>query len=278
MLLAVTCAVTTAALEFEIDVTTPMSVVVACLPMLAIYPVAISGVTFALASRVAHQNRRLEEMGRTDDLTGLANRRKGFAVAEAELERHRRSGRAVTLLMLDVDRFKDINDRHGHPAGDDVLCGVADVLRKTCRATDTPCRYGGDEFLLILPETDLRGAQGVADRIRAQLEGRAFDRAPGPAMHGGQRRGGRSESRTPRHQRMDTARRRRAVSREGARPRSLRRGRRGRCGHAGATRTRARRRGLARRADAGWRRAAYPSAPPPGTKSCRWWWASSADS
>jgi diguanylate cyclase len=178
MLLAVTCAVTAAALGFEIDVTTPMSVVVACLPLLAIYPVALSSVTFALASRVVHQNRRLEEMGRTDELTGLANRRKGFAVAEAELERHRRSGRAVTLLMLDIDRFKDINDRHGHPAGDDVLCGLADALRKTCRATDTPCRYGGDEFLLILPETDLRGAQGVADRIRAQLEGRVFDRAP----------------------------------------------------------------------------------------------------
>lgn len=179
MLLAVTCAATTAALGFEIDVTTPMSVIVACLPLLAIFPVAISSVTFALASRVAHQNRRLEEMGRTDALTGLANRRKGIAVAAAELERHRRSGRAVTLLMLDIDRFKDINDRHGHPAGDDVLCGLADVLRKTCRATDTPCRYGGDEFLLILPETDLRGAQGVADRIRAQLEGRVFNRAPG---------------------------------------------------------------------------------------------------
>jgi len=178
MLLAVACALASAALGFPLGVVSPMSVVVACLPLLVIYPLAISSVTHALTRRVAQQNRRLEEMGRTDGLTGLANRRKIFAVVEAELARHRRTGRPAVLVMLDIDRFKDINDRYGHPAGDEVLRGVADVLRQCCRATDMPSRYGGDEFLMLLPETDLRGAEEMALRVRRQLEVLAFAFAP----------------------------------------------------------------------------------------------------
>ena len=156
-----------------------MPVLVACMPFLAVYPIAISHLTFVLASRVTQQNRRLEEMGRTDGMTALANRRKLFDVADAELARHRRTGRPLALLMVDIDRFKLINDRFGHPAGDEVLCGVADVLRTCCRATDTPARYGGDEFLVVLPETDLRGAEEVALRIRRELDALEFERAPG---------------------------------------------------------------------------------------------------
>ncbi|MFO1398138.1 MAG: diguanylate cyclase [Burkholderiales bacterium] len=179
MLQAVVCALTWALLGFPLDIVTPMPVLVACMPFLAVYPIAISHLTFVLASRVAQQNRRLEEMGRTDGMTALANRRKLFDVAEAELARHRRTGRPLALLMVDIDRFKLINDRFGHPAGDEVLCGVADVLRACCRATDTPARYGGDEFLVVLPETDLRGAEEVALRIRRELDALAFERAPG---------------------------------------------------------------------------------------------------
>ncbi|MCC7326780.1 MAG: diguanylate cyclase [Burkholderiales bacterium] len=178
MLLAVTCALVSAALGFPLELYTPMSVIVACLPLLAIYPVAVSAATYALARKVGQQNRSLAEMGRTDSLTGLANRRKCLEVVQAEYARHSRAGRPATLLMLDVDRFKDINDRFGHPAGDEVLCGVAACLRRCCRSTDTAGRYGGDEFLLVLPETDLAGAQGVAARIRAELETLAFRRAP----------------------------------------------------------------------------------------------------
>jgi len=179
--LAVGCAVTSALLGFPVDVATPMPVIVACLPFLVVYPLAISNVAYALARRVTEQNRRLEELGRTDVLTGLANRRQGFAVAEGELSRHFRTGRPVSLLILDVDRFKSINDRFGHPVGDAILRGVATVLRECCRATDTPARYGGDEFMLILPETDLAGAEEVAARIRRHLERMSFKQAPGLA-------------------------------------------------------------------------------------------------
>ncbi len=177
--LAAGCAVTSALLGFPVDVATPMPVIYACLPFLVVYPMAISNVAYTLARRVTEQNRRLEELGRTDVLTGLANRRQGFAVADAELSRHFRTGRPVSLLVLDIDRFKNINDRFGHPAGDAILRGVATALRECSRATDTPARYGGDEFMLILPETDLAGAEEVAARIRRYLERMTFKQAPG---------------------------------------------------------------------------------------------------
>jgi len=180
-LLAGGCAITSALLGFPVDTTTPMSVIIACLPFLVVYPMAISKVAYELAREVTRQNRRLEELGRTDVLTGLANRRQCYRVAEVELERHFRTGRPVALMIVDIDHFKAINDRHGHPVGDAVLCAVADVLRQCCRVMDTTARYGGDEFLLILPETDIRGAEEVAARIRRQMAMLAVEAVPGLA-------------------------------------------------------------------------------------------------
>lgn len=180
-LMATGCAATSALTGFPVDVATPMSVVVACLPFLVVYPAAISAVTYELAREITRQNRRLEEVGRTDALTGLANRRQCYRVAEVELERHFRSGRPVVLMMIDIDHFKRVNDRYGHPAGDAVLCAVAEALRQCCRAIDTTGRYGGDEFLLVLPETDIKGAAEVAARIRRQMQALAVAGVPGLA-------------------------------------------------------------------------------------------------
>jgi len=177
-LLLACCALTSAALGFPVGLETPMPVIVACIPLLLVYPVAVSGVSFRLASKLARQNKRLDELGRTDGLTGLANRRQCFALAETELARHYRTGRPAALLIMDIDHFKDINDRYGHPMGDEVLCSVAGILRRCCRETDTPTRYGGDEFLVMLPETDLRGAEEAARRIRGELETLRFENAP----------------------------------------------------------------------------------------------------
>jgi diguanylate cyclase len=168
---------TSAALGVPIDIATPMSVVVASIPFLVAYPLAISSVTYSLASKLARQNRRLDELGRIDALTGLYNRRQGFAMAETELARHRRTRRPAVLIILDIDHFKGINDRYGHPTGDDVLRGVAETMRGSCRAVDVVARYGGDEFLLVFPETELRGAEVVAKRIR-RLDALPFDSAP----------------------------------------------------------------------------------------------------
>jgi diguanylate cyclase len=178
MVMAAMCAATSAILGFPVSVATPMSVILACLPIMIVYPIAISGAAYSLARKVAQQNRRLEELGRIDILTGLANRRHCFAEAVAELARYRRTRRPASLMILDVDQFKTINDRYGHPVGDEVLCGLARVLRACCRAIDTPARHGGDEFMLVLPETDLHGAAELAERIRAQLSSFRIERAP----------------------------------------------------------------------------------------------------
>lgn len=177
--LIATCILTSAALGFAVEIETPMSVVVACVPFLVAYPMAISNVMYALANKVAQRNRWLAQLSSTDELTGLANRRQGFAAAEHALARHRRNGAPAVLVVLDIDRFKEANDRYGHPAGDQILRHVATMLRQCSRATDTPARYAGDEFLLVLPETDLQGAAEMAQRIREHLAGTVFEKAPG---------------------------------------------------------------------------------------------------
>lgn len=177
--LLLACIVTALLIGFPVALHTPMPVLLACVPLLVAYPLSICKVNWDLASRVVHQNRRLDEVGRTDELTGLANRRHGLAVAEAELLRARETGRAVSLILLDIDHFKRINDLQGHHAGDDVLRGVAQALRGSRSGSDTPVRYGGDEFILILPETDLDGAQETAARIQAEVAALTFERVPG---------------------------------------------------------------------------------------------------
>ena len=94
----------------------------------------------------------------TDELTGLANVRALHAILEREIERARRFGNSVGLVMVDLDDFKRVNDTHGHQRGDDVLPAVAGVLRDFSRDIDAPARYGGEELAVVLPGTDAEGA------------------------------------------------------------------------------------------------------------------------
>lgn len=115
---------------------------------------------------VVSAQRKLREMATTDSLTGLSNRRHMSYLAEKALARFQRSGHPVGFLLLDVDHFKSINDAYGHEAGDRVLVCVADVIRKELRAQDLIGRWGGEEFLAILPDTDTAKAQASAERVR----------------------------------------------------------------------------------------------------------------
>ncbi len=111
---------------------------------------------------------RLRQLSITDPLTGVFNRRHYFEVAEQELARARRYGRATSLLALDIDHFKRINDTHGHAVGDEALRLFADACRGILRSNDLLGRMGGEEFAILLPETDMAGAHMVAERIRSR--------------------------------------------------------------------------------------------------------------
>lgn len=126
--------------------------------------------TAALAVHNAAMHERITRLAVTDELTGLANRRRFMEVLRQEVQRARRYSRPLTLLMIDLDRLKQINDTTGHAAGDVMLRGVADSIRASVRATDYAARLGGDEFAALLPETGRDDGLAIAERIRAQVE------------------------------------------------------------------------------------------------------------
>ena len=128
--------------------------------------------TKALVEELTKQNDRLEELVFFDELTGLRNRRAVLHELEMLLAAARRHGHRLSVLMLDVDRFKPINDEHGHRAGDEVLRAVGKRLNERLRREDLAGRLGGDELLVVLPETDAGGAAIAADAIRQAINER----------------------------------------------------------------------------------------------------------
>ena len=118
----------------------------------------------------------LERLALTDRLTGLSNRHAGEQALEREFARARRTKAPFSLVVLDIDHFKSVNDRFGHAAGDEVLTQVSKVLTSILRASDLAIRWGGDEFLVLLPDVSLAGAAAFAERARSQVESLTFAR------------------------------------------------------------------------------------------------------
>jgi diguanylate cyclase (GGDEF)-like protein len=135
-------------------------------PLLAlVVPAASVTVLVAVRERLLHEREALRDVALSDPLTGIANRRLLLARADYEIARHHRAQRSFALVMLDLDGFKLLNDRFGHPAGDDLLRDVALALMRSMRAQDTVARIGGDEFCVLAPETDEPGTKRLAARI-----------------------------------------------------------------------------------------------------------------
>lgn len=135
--------------------------------------VEVHGVTRDISERKALRL-ELERQAATDSLTGIANRRHFLNTAQKEIERCKRHGGSLSLLMLDIDHFKDVNDSFGHATGDRALQAIAQTCGEELRSTDLCGRIGGEEFALLLVETDLKEACGVAERILARVEAIEF--------------------------------------------------------------------------------------------------------
>ena len=123
----------------------------------------------ATQKALIEKNQELREISITDDLTGLRNRKHMNETVVSELKRAERHEQPLSILMMDIDLFKTFNDARGHQAGDEVLRGVAHVLRETLRSTDYAARYGGEEFLILLPQTSAEQAMETAERIRGRI-------------------------------------------------------------------------------------------------------------
>ena len=128
-----------------------------------------------LNQRLEHQAAELERLSNLDGLTGLHNRRALDARIETELARSRRNGTPLSLLMLDIDNFKEVNDRFSHTVGDEVLKQLARLMRSHLRDVDLCARFGGEEFAVVMPDTSAAGAAEVAEKLRGVVEAESWD-------------------------------------------------------------------------------------------------------
>jgi diguanylate cyclase (GGDEF)-like protein len=136
-----------------------------------IYP-AIAGYRLMIQDqRLIDEVQRLAE---EDYLTGLTNRRKSTEVVATEIRRCQRYGDTLTVILMDIDRFKEINDSYGHEMGDRLIRETANLLRRTTRDSDNAGRWGGEEFLVVCPQTDLEGASALAENLRSTYAGTEF--------------------------------------------------------------------------------------------------------
>src|SRR5918996_277595 len=133
----------------------------------------------SIALENARLHRLVERQASTDGITELPNRRHFEEALEGEISRAERFGGGLALILADLDDFKQVNDRHGHQAGDDVLRTFASILRATVREIDLPARYGGEEFAVLLPQTDIEGANRLAQRLRRALASPPMTTLPG---------------------------------------------------------------------------------------------------
>jgi len=132
--------------------------------------------TFLDKKRMLELNAELKELVKIDSMTGLYNHETAVGVLYNEVMRSKRIGYPLTIILADIDNFKAVNDCHGHLVGDSVIRGISHILLTTARSTDTVGRYGGEEFLLIMPDTDLAKARSMCQRIQTTIQNASFEK------------------------------------------------------------------------------------------------------
>lgn len=155
----------------NIDAAKPFGLYVNGITWFLVIMISISAVFYEKVDRKRRKvERELRRTSLTDPLTGLLNRRSFFSLAERELAKHRRMQFEMSLIIVDIDFFKKINDTLGHSVGDSVLKSVAHAIKRATRSSDILCRYGGEEFIILLPGTSLQGAGKLAEKLREKIE------------------------------------------------------------------------------------------------------------
>ncbi|MBA1201883.1 diguanylate cyclase [Pseudomonas capeferrum] len=149
---------------------TSQAQMLACLPILLIYPMAIGMVCYQVTVQLTRHKRALARLSKTDSLTGLINHGAWKDLLKLEFERCRRSDQPNHLALIDIDQFKQINDRFGHLVGDGILRVISSLLSSYLRKSDPAARYGGDEFCVMLPGTTPDQAKEVLERLRQAVE------------------------------------------------------------------------------------------------------------
>lgn len=163
---------------FEVNLASDTGVILACLPIMTIHTLAVSANLYRLMRRVQVQNVQLEQMARRDSLTGVDSRSHWEDQTRKLLDRHRREASPASLLLLDIDHFKSINDRHGHGVGDDVLRALARRMGDTLPEACISGRLGGDEFVVAMP-LPIEDALAHAERLRSAVQSLEFPELPG---------------------------------------------------------------------------------------------------
>jgi diguanylate cyclase (GGDEF)-like protein len=132
-------------------------------------------VTFLDITERKRTEQEIHALATTDSLTGIANRRMFLQVLESEILRARRYSTPLTLVMYDIDYFKQVNDTHGHDVGDEVLKGVTELVRTNIRSLDMVARWGGEEFIILTAQSDVHSARAMAEKLRTAIAGWAFE-------------------------------------------------------------------------------------------------------
>src|SRR5471030_188734 len=149
-----------------------------CLPMIVIYPIFLGNVTYHTSLKLAKHKQAIMQISVRDGLTGLYNRRHWESLLDNEIESFQRYHHKTTLVLIDIDHFKEINDNYGHSVGDQAIILLAQELQQTLRAADIIGRYGGDEFAAILPHTTAEQTQKVLERLQSRLDNDLFPQHP----------------------------------------------------------------------------------------------------
>lgn len=156
-------------LRHPVAIQTSTAQIYACLPMIVAYPWALGLVSFRLAQQLSRRKQELELISKQDGMTGLHNRTHWDQLLQREFARCKRSGAEASLVMIDLDNFKLVNDRFGHQAGDEMLRQFSGLLARTIRTSDLAGRFGGDEFGILLPDTSPERALDLIRRLQERL-------------------------------------------------------------------------------------------------------------